>query len=889
MALKVSIASGNLTSASTWATIDSTSLLNSETGQTTITTSYVSSSSFTPGAITIDAIGVKLASRLGTTGTMSVRLADAGVAVAGTTVTIDVVDLPNTTAADLNGGWIFFKLAAPVTLTVAVAYTLQATTSSASQVSLHRDATAANYSRMLRTTTTGALAAGDDFIVAGEYTGSGTSFSFNVTQNETTSTDYGAASTSLVTPAVSICSLGTLTTGKSASTNYLLKISGNIIIYSGGTLDMGTSGAPVPSTSTSTIQMDCATNVGFGLLVRNGGTLNTYGTKSFNGVTPNHFTILTADEAAGQTVIGPVLDTTGWSNGDDVCSTSTSRTATESELSTISTVDSATQFTLSSGLVNAHSGTNDANGDIRCRIGNLTRNVKIFGASASLQAWMKFDATSVVNLNYTEIKWMGSATASKRGIDIGTTTGSLNIFNCAIRNFEVTSSNITVTGSTSGNYTIDKCVFYNVASGFVNAQTTGTWTITNNLFCRTGANNWVTLSDVGGTFSNNHINAAGAISSAFGLAMQTDVGGTIGTISDIDICACNGNGGMSVANAFRGTISNIRTYRNNSTNASSAGFHYGATSVSPGDVFTVTNLTSFGNNGRNVTIASGTINMINPNIQAGSTLAATIGIEYGGAVNATSPGMPIVSVYGGNIGTVTTHSTGDLSCANTGVGTRSVFYGVTFGSSTELSTPTNIGFGAYITSLKHDGVVGVNKSWVTNGRTSGGATIESDTAIYSSASPSIRMYPGSATLKLESMVFAAAVNSGNTLTASVKVRESVVGDGTDYNGNRIRLMLKRNDAAGITADTVIATATASSQGAFETISGTTPSVTDDAMLEFYVDCDGTTGWINIDDFSCTAENPNGTKHWFPSTGGALMMGYPATGGSAGTRATPFVG
>jgi hypothetical protein len=86
-------------------------------------------------------------------------------------------------------------------------------------------------------------------------------------------------------------------------------------------------------------------------------------------------------------------------------------------------------------------------------------------------------------------------------------------------------------------------------------------------------------------------------------------------------------------------------------------------------------------------------------------------------------------------------------------------------------------------------------------------------------------------------------------TAAAKVwLDGQLGDCLD-NGNRARLIVKANPAAGIAADTVLATATVSSEGAFELLSGTTAAVTDDAVLEVYVDCDGTTGWVNVDDWS----------------------------------------
>jgi hypothetical protein len=96
--------------------------------------------------------------------------------------------------------------------------------------------------------------------------------------------------------------------------------------------------------------------------------------------------------------------------------------------------------------------------------------------------------------------------------------------------------------------------------------------------------------------------------------------------------------------------------------------------------------------------------------------------------------------------------------------------------------------------------------------------------------------------------FKKVIASGGTLAASIYVRKSVAGDGAAYNGNQPRLIVRKNVSAGITVDTVLATASAAA-GTWEQLSGTTAAVTDDAVLEFYVDCDGTTGWVNIDDFA----------------------------------------
>src|SRR3990167_766631 len=131
MSVLVSIATGNFTVAATWGTVDATSYLNAENATETLLTTLYSdtrSSAFTPGAITISHIGVKLCELRGSTGTMSVNLEldSDNSQVAGTEVTINVSDLPACLEVDASGGWIFFKLSSPVLLLAATAYQVAA-------------------------------------------------------------------------------------------------------------------------------------------------------------------------------------------------------------------------------------------------------------------------------------------------------------------------------------------------------------------------------------------------------------------------------------------------------------------------------------------------------------------------------------------------------------------------------------------------------------------------------------------------------------------------------------------------------------------------------------------------------------------------------------------
>jgi len=481
MAVLMSIATGNLTSASTWGTVDSTSYLNAENGSEVLTTAYsgTRSSAFTPGAITIDGIAVKLSVRTGTTGTMSVSLYNnTGAAdVAGTEVTINCSDLPVAATADANGGWILFKFSSSVLLLAATSYSVQAKTSSSTQVSLFRDGTADNIARCLRTTTTAAPAAGDDIIVCGEYTGAGTSNSFVVTMDSTATTDYGSNSTSLVLPAMAVCSKGTLRYGTSASTNYILRLSGNLIIYSGGTYQQGYVGTEMPRTSTAVLEFDCAADNDFGLTALNLSTCTAQGLSRTSGKNVDRC-LLNTDEAAAQTVLGVDTDT-GWLDTDEVVIATTTQTRTQSEKRTLSGAAGASSITVSSGLTNAHSGTSPTQAEVVL----LTRNVKVRSVSSSALSFVSFRATATVDWDWVECRYLGGGTTGY-AISIFTTTGSCNLNYISI--YDTEGGGITLSGSTVNNITLSYIICYNTGTSgsgstyaFLGVSTSNSYTISN--------------------------------------------------------------------------------------------------------------------------------------------------------------------------------------------------------------------------------------------------------------------------------------------------------------------------------------------------------------------------------------------------------------------------
>lgn len=829
MATLISRATGDFTAAATWALANSTAELDSEAASTAVGTGGTNSSAFTPGLVAVDAIAVKLAARAANpTGTFKVELWDdvLGAVIADTTVTVNVADL------DANGlGWYVFLLPQGAVDLPVGAIRVRVTCSVASEVTLYRNSTADNWSRQLRTTTQQAPAATDKLIVAGEHTGQGTGNSFTVTMNNTATTTFGATSHP---QSLSISKRATLSYGVAGSTAYLLKIKGIVAVYGGGTLSIGTSGAPIDAAGTTgVLQFDPTSNVDSGLRIEGGGIVNLYGKPKAA------HTKLTADVAAAGTVL-TVEETDGWEAGDVLAIASTTQTPGQCEHKTVSTVDSATQVTLTAGVTNAHSGTAPTQGEVL----NLTRRARIGGASATLQGYILHRAAGVMNAQDGEFYWMGSATADKRGYDYRATTGSGTFTRCVWHDMIVTQSwgIRTTAGDNYANLTLTDCVFYNCEQGCLTlaVTTASTWTITNCVAMKTiGVFNVLTINDLGGT-----IDGLTAIGSPSGLShgMTLQEFGVEATGSFNNLVA-HSNSAVGIAiQASGGLFTNLTAWRNGTGHAFSAGIHC----IGRGTV--VEDVVSFGNANKGnlapITTSASLGLVVRRAILNGDTTFASVG----GVVVGQSTGSDVSSEVtfedcdlGTASGIKTTHTAGDLDLAFAKMYVRWTFRNCKFSSTNLFSTAfwANTTKGSYVRSQKHNQVAGAHKTFYGHG------TVEIEATTFKTAAPSEKLSPTAATStwKLASGVKRVAVANGGAVTPSVWVRKD-----SSYNGNAPRLILKRNVAAGIAADVVLDTLSVGAD-TWEELTAATAAVTDDAILEFYVDCDGTAGSVFADDWS----------------------------------------
>lgn len=185
---------------------------------------------------------------------------------------------------------------------------------------------------------------------------------------------------------------------------------------------------------------------------------------------------------------------------------------------------------------------------------------------------------------------------------------------------------------------------------------------------------------------------------------------------------------------------------------------------------------------------------------------------------------------------------GSYLISNTNVGVLPVGVGI---STTNYQSDVLKTTGFAFTNMNN--ITGYHVTYLAAGNRS----IDSTTTcnINETTSPSERLTPQSTSLKLRSGSKFVALSSGESTAIAVYVRKSTLAtNGVAYNGTAPRLILKRNGAVGINSDILMDQLDTTSEN-FLKLVGVTPEVTDAGVLEFYVDCDGTQGWINIDNWT----------------------------------------
>lgn len=930
MATLISSASGNLTGASTFAAAETSSLklIRGTQQQGVSSTTPVSSSAFTVanGAV-VDALVLWLKNSTSSpSGTLLVELQKSNVTQAS--VTVNKSDLPPN--ANSNPSPVVFKFGATATGDGAATWTIKLTNSVASSIIVQAaSGSSLDFTRALRTTAPATPANADDLIICGELTGAGTGTDITVTMDQTsTSPMYGSAllnSTTVAGGGVHIGKRGTLSYGTAAATNYVLRVSGDLVVWDGARLELGTVATPIPRGSTAVLEFQQSSLDGdFGLTVQDGATYVAQGLSRTAGL--NVVSCLLAADAAVSATSFTVDRQTGWLSGDMIAMASTTRTNSQCEVGKLTAdagasslsangwVAAASGQTLplpgTGGLINAHSGTSPTQAEII----NLTRNVVVRSTSASLMSYCFFAKLASVDLDWVEHLRLGTNTAGKRCVEIeatssGTATAK-TIHYCSWHNCEAHGLYLNGVG---GAISLNTVAAYNVfwatptvttshAVTLGNFLTYGDWTLDNNIVIRTlaSSSSGFNLADIGGTFTNN--TAVGTASAG----ITTNEAGSIGTWSGNTAHSTGGTGITVTTGNMTGSIFNTTIWRANGNglllNGPSGLVFDGLTMFG----CLTTNLSSQSQWPMDYTVKNGAFHgdssfSVTNNVTAGQ-LSGLIRFE-----NCT---------FSAPTG-IKTAATNDFAISSA-MAARIELHNCTLGASTEVSAQASMAKGlGYIASQRHDGTAGNHVLWVREGR------VQSDTAIWRTALPSLRLtstsingfavsavsgqptisptgvgitnfvvggflynltyFPNGATitaishqsntLTLDTNSSATGsvspiyyerlasappgqgvkvpVNAGQTVTISVWVRKSVVGDagGAAFIGAQPRLIQRASPAVGITSDIVLATATGGN-GTWEQLSATCTAPTgDNAVLEFVVDSVGSAGWVNVDDFA----------------------------------------
>jgi len=817
----------NFTAAS-WKVIDSTSYLNSETSNATVTTSFVASSTFTTGAITIEGIMIKLNHILSNTGTITVELynSTAAASVVGATLTVNVSALPQQLISSGCQGFLYFKFGTPVLLLAATLYSVRVKTSVSSTISL-AVSSGTNWSRCLVTSSTAAPAVSDNLFIAAPYITTTAPSVITCTLNNTSSTIFGS---------VEMAAYSKMVLENNSATSYKLRIAntGLFITSLNSVVEFGTPSSRIDATSSFLLEMLSTGTATNGINVRHLSKFTMYGSQVTRTAK------LIANSSVGATSLTTNIST-NWKNGDNIIFANTIRSASANSLcekKTLTADASGTNLTISP-MSNAKSGTSPT----QCDMGNLTSNAKIYGSSTTSTIYILIGVNTAgcvsnFDVDNVEFRNLGGTVLTKYGIVInGQSLSSLiNITNCSFYDGFTTSGAYIYIPNGGDTFNILNNVFYNGNVGLILGITNfnGTKKANNNLFI--AQNNrglfltFYTLANYKFEVKNNIV--SGAVYNAI------DISTMFGLTDEIDGNISYGNQGLGYyLNASNSILLNMISYLNNGngifSDRSNNNKYIGGT--------------LFGNSGTNLTISGGDVLITNFDIQSNTTYTTTYGIN-GGAVN--NPSAINIIFNNCTIGTTRSHNIASIILIQEPYLIN--FINCSFGDST-IYTLNNGVFGSSKVGIQRkNGITGNHITY------KGYGTLINDTVIFDTSPSSMRLTPTSPTIKLKSTVFPVSVASGSIATVSIKVRKSVIGDGTAYDGNQPRLILKANASAHASAynsDIVAATATNAANGAWETLSYTLPSaVTDNVGMEFYVDCDGTTGWVNVDTFVSNNNN-----------------------------------
>ena len=867
MATFVTRASGNINATATWA-----QALNFVATRSTnlVLLGTTTTSSNTPSFVlstAVDAVGLQVAGRSASpTGTMTVELYDINAASVAGTCTINVSDIVDSDGQ--NGGWYVFKFSGGAHTAAGNTYTVRPYTSSSAQVYLWRaTATTNDWSKFLRGSSSSALAlnGSDQIIIAGEHTGAGAKTDWSVTVDYDMTQQFNGGSTgdsSETNPSVWINRGGTLTFATTDSSAYTLICSG-LGVFAGGTLQVGTTGTPMPSNSTALV--DIRNNGMF--TVVGGATFIAQGSPRTSG-NPTVFTKLTANAAVNATSL-TVADSTGWLSGDTIAVASTTRTATgQHENRALSVNATASTLTLASNTTYAHLG--DTTNEMQAHVILLNRNVRLIGESAK-PAVVRWTDDCSVDCDWAEFRYVSTNATNKRGINIYrrnvnvTRTANISLVSCSIRdsanyaiNADTASNGVTLNisntciynygtaGTGYGLYIPDR--FNGLANGTPNAII-----VDNVVIMGSTSANPALYFDVGSdseswTTSYQGIKQVSNVvcTSVSGMGIQlrgfyyTPIQTNQGVFRNWESYACSSYGAELWADIIGLDIDGIKCWRNN---------NYGI--ILSGDLLStrLKNILAIGNATTNIYAWSGveTLSLTIQNARLFSDVSFST--SYGFFTGSTMTSDWKIRFEGCDFGSTTNavravHAVNDV---NVSIGTGytpmfdMVFDHCLFGATTPIfNLTTLVAERSMIRLQNYNRVVGDDRTYHKGGNSRRQNTV-SITGQAIQLSPANTQVGVSTSMGQRGRGFLVPATGGTPITGNVSVRI----DNT-YNGTSPRVLVLSSYACGINSAAVLNTHSAAANTWQSLNFSVTPTA--NGVLEFIVDCKANTGSVYVDNW-----------------------------------------
>ena len=882
MATYFSINNGNFTGAGVFAKTLSAGDVTGGTNAAFLSTGYSDQANVLSDGSTIYGIAVHLSSCNTTSGnTLDLRLSASN----GTTVTESfplngfTSYVNSDTTPTLTQSWQLLAFSSPVTISSGSNIKVSFKSSANSQISLFGTAIT-NSDKYIVTNTTATPAAGDVVHVGGVLTNSGV-VSSGITYNNT-STGYFNN--------FYVHKGGILTFDNTTSCNLYVSGANGFQISPEGIVNIGTLASPVPASITHTVALNT-----FYINVHTGGVLNVYGAPK------TQYAYLLSDSSSSSVVVNASTDVSSWRTSDlVVMAPSAGAAVTSFDVATIASFDNATTFRTSTNPTYAHSAISYVP-----TVMNMTRNVK-FRNTGTNTSYLRLKDAAAVSINNAQ--FINYQTAP---IKVATNSlGSLVLSSCAISGAATASApafSLDSSKTAYFNLTANNNNFYNFGASTdiitFNATSARNVNMSGNVCMKSAQTgiSLVALSATNSTFSNNW--SIGSTQHGFYVKDPLFSGGSIGGFGYRNAGTGTAVAGTSAVGSFNGiggfynfnegcnisgnitnlgsvTFSNISASNNTTAGVAVSGNSQVLTSPVTLNVngvvannnggagfegYSITgNLSSMtlnNNYGYGVKTSIGNAATIFDGVSSEGTTHVNSGVCAFGILSAQNYFPTVIksaklttstlSGYNGSailldsskfeqftVESSTLSSYQDVkTLANRNYVEGSYqFNNCTFNTGILSSTLANYqpeifletGFAA----MKVGGVSTDHFRWTPSGK------ISSDTVRYYGANGiSEKLEPVSATKKLRCGSKLIPVNSGDTHTISVYVYST---------GPTPRLMLKKNASLGY-SDTVLATT--GTTGSWVLLTGSIPAAASAGIFEVYIDCSGTSGSVNVDNWT----------------------------------------